>query len=135
MSYIVFFLNSETQIDPNPNWKINQYINYLKVVIEECRPYYFHPYCKLLFVFNTQFKALCLVKLWAICVVIWYVMIICLLFKGTAIDLFDRYQDVENFILRGKSKISVDEVAILNKNQIVTSHEDGVVRVWDSKTG
>lgn len=62
-------------------------------------------------------------------------MIICLLFKGTAIDLFDRYQDVENFILRGKSKISVDEVAILNKNQIVTSHEDGVVRVWDSKTG
>lgn len=50
-------------------------------------------------------------------------------------DLFDRYQDVENFILRGKSKISVDEVAILNKNQIVTSHEDGVVRVWDSKTG
>uniref|UniRef100_K1Q937 Uncharacterized protein n=1 Tax=Magallana gigas TaxID=29159 RepID=K1Q937_MAGGI len=52
----------------------------------------------------------------------------------TAIDLFDRYQDVENFILRGKSKISVDEVAILNKNQIVTSHEDGVVRVWDSKT-
>lgn len=135
MSYIVFFLNSETQIDPNPKWKINQYINCLKVVIEECRPYYFHPYCKLLFVFNTQFKALCLMKLLAICVVIWYVMIICLLFKGTAIDLFDRYQDVENFILRGKSKISVDEVAILNKNQIVTSHEDGVVRVWDSKTG
>lgn len=62
-------------------------------------------------------------------------MIICLLFKGTAIDLFDRYQDVENFILRGKSKMSVDEVAILNKNQIVTSHEDGVIRVWDSKTG
>ncbi|XP_048740917.2 NACHT and WD repeat domain-containing protein 2-like [Ostrea edulis] len=53
----------------------------------------------------------------------------------TAIDLFDRYQDVEDFVLKGKSDCSIFEAKILNDRQIVTSHDDGSLRVWDSKTG
>lgn len=55
--------------------------------------------------------------------------------QGTAIDLFDRYQDVEDFVLKGKSDCSIFEAKILNDRQIVTSHDDGSLRVWDSKTG
>ncbi|XP_062607183.1 uncharacterized protein LOC134268973 [Saccostrea cucullata] len=51
------------------------------------------------------------------------------------IELFDRYQDAENTILRGTSKISIFGADILDDNNIVTSHEDGSMRVWNSKTG
>lgn len=56
-------------------------------------------------------------------------------FQGKSVELFDRHKDVENYILYGESKMSIYDVEVLDNNQIVTSHDDGTLRVWDSETG
>ena len=64
-----------------------------------------------------------------------YIKLYVFTFQGKSVELFDRHKDVENFILYGESKMSIYDVEILDNNQVVTSHDDGTLRVWDSETG